>query len=542
MRRGGDVEAFDYVIVGAGSAGCVLATRLSEDRDVSVLLLEAGPAARHPAIGVPAAFPTLFGSRLDWAYRTVPQTTLLGRQIYWPRGKVVGGSSALNAMMWVRGFRSDYDAWAELVGENWSYDAVHRYFARAEGADPSIPGDAHGHDGPLAVSLQRDPNPLTALWLASCRAVGIPANEHQNAGVEEGVATVFVNQRRGRRESVADAYLEPARARPGLTTRTGSLVDRVLFERGRAVGVAYRRGRRFDEVQARQEVILASGAIGSPQLLLRSGVGPGQQLAALGIPVVADRQLVGKNLQDHLTAGFAVGVERRVTLGGARRVRSIARYLATRRGLLSSNVCEGYGFVRSDSHQHEPDLELLFVPGLFLDEGLTIPRTHGVTLAAVLLAPRSRGEITLRTRHPENPPNIDPRYLSDKEGIDAARLAEGVRICLRVAGAAPLAGELGEFVQPTGCSGEDLVQASVHAYAQTLYHPVGTCSMGNDQTSVVDPDLLVRGVERLRVVDASVIPRIPHGHTNAAVVMIAERAAELVRSRRRHSPRSGQSR
>ena len=542
MRRGGDVETFDYVIVGAGSAGCVLAARLSEDRAVTVLLLEAGPAARHLAIGVPAAFPTLFGSKLDWAYRTVPQSPLLGRQIYWPRGKVVGGSSALNAMMWVRGFQSDYDAWAGLAGENWSYDKVHRYFARAEGAERAIPGGAHGHDGPLAVSLQRDPNPLTAMWLASCREVGIPANEHQNAGVEEGVATVFVNQRKGRRESVADAYLEPARARSGLTTRTGSLVERVLFEADRAVGVAYRRGRHVEEVRARHEVILASGAIGSPQLLLRSGIGPARQLTKLGIAVVADRQLVGKNLQDHLTAGFAVGVERRVTLGGARRARSIARYLATRRGLLSSNVCEGYGFVRSDPRQHEPDLEILFVPGLFIDEGLTVPRTHGVTLGAVLLAPRSRGEITLRSKHADDPPNIDPRYLSDEEGIDAARLAEGVRICLRVAAAAPLAGELGEFVQPKGRRGEDLVEASVHAYAQTLYHPVGTCSMGSELTSVVDPELLVRGVRGLRVVDASVIPLIPHGHTNAAVVMIAERAAELVRSRRGHSPGSGPNR
>jgi len=522
------MEEFDYVVVGAGSAGCVLAARLSASGRATVLLLEAGPAARHLAIGVPAAFPTLFQSRLDWADRTTAQNGLSGRQLYWPRGKVVGGSSSINAMMWVRGFASDYDGWAERAGAGWSYENVLKYFRRAEGADRAIAGLAHGQDGPLAVSAQRDPNPLTFSWLSACHAVGIVANEHPNAGEEEGVATVLVNQRAGRRESVADAYLRPARRRTNLVVRSGARTERVLFEGRRAIGVAYRRGRELAEVRARREVILSAGAVGSPQLLLCSGVGPGEALAPLAIDVVADRPGVGKNLQDHLTAGFAQEVTPRVTLGGARGIRSLLRYLVSRRGLLSSNICEGYGFVRSHPGLAEPDLELLFVPGLFIDEGLTVPRRHGVTLGAVLLAPRSRGEITLRSPEVSEPPFIDPRYLSDPDGLDATTLAAGIRLCQRIAAASPLAEVLGELVQPGGLGDEELVEASLHGYAQTLYHPVGTCSMGLEEASVVDPELVVRGVEHLRVVDASVIPVIPHGHTNAAVVMVAERAAELI--------------
>jgi choline dehydrogenase-like flavoprotein len=526
------VEEFDYVIVGAGSAGCVLAARLSEDPTATVLLLEAGPEARNLAIGIPAAFATLFGSKLDWADRTEPQAEIGSHQVFWPRGRVIGGSSSINAMMWIRGFRSDYEAWAELAGPTWNFESALGYFHRIEDAEESIEGDVYGRGGPLRVARQRDPNPLTTSWLAACAAVGIGANLGQNSGEEDGVATAVVNQRGGRRMSVADAYLAPARRRPNLTVRTGAQVERIGFDATRATNVVFRRGREAGEARARREILLAAGAVGSPQLLLLSGVGPAQQLRALGISPIVDRAAVGANLQDHLTAGFAIGAHRPITLAGARRPGAVARYLLARRGLLSSNVAEGYGFVRSSPERDEPDLELVFVPGLFIDEGLTVASEHGVTLGAVLLAPKSRGEVRIVSPDPRAHPLIDPRYLSDEGGEDAVVLAAGIRICEAIVAAPPLAEEVGDYVQPAGLRGEELVEASLHRYAQSLYHPVGTCAMGTDEGTVVDPQLIVRGVEGLRVVDASVMPRLPHGHTNAATIMIAEHAADLIRAAR----------
>jgi choline dehydrogenase len=518
-------EEFDFIVVGAGSAGCVLAARLSEDPSTTVLLLEAGRRDRHPAIRIPAAFPKLFDGPLDWGYRTTPQPSLANRRIFWPRGKVIGGSSSINAMMWIRGTPSDYDRWGSLAGPTWNWESLLPYFLRLED-DESNGGDGeHGLGGPLPVTAQRDPNELTAAWLAAASEHGIGAL----AGNSSGVALAPVNQRGGKRVSAADAYLRPAHARRNLVVRSGSGVRRIMIDSGQATGVEYVAARRVEQVRARREVILAAGAVNSPQLLMCSGIGPAARLASLGIDVVADRPEVGENLQDHLTAGVAFSAKRRVSIASAQSPAAVLRYLVAHKGPLTSNIAEGFGFVRSSEGVTQPDLELLFVPSLFLNEGLEIQRSHGLTLGAVLLQPESRGRVTITSPDPDVAPDIDPAYLSDPRGLDADRLRAGIRLCLDIAGSPSLKAEIASLVQPAGPLDDQTVERSLRNFAQTLYHPVGTCRMGDDAASVVDRDLRVRGVSRLRVVDASVIPTITHGHTHAPTVVIAERAADLIK-------------
>jgi choline dehydrogenase len=445
------VEEFDFVVVGAGSAGCVLASRLSEDPTTTVLLLEAGPRDRNPLIHIPAAFPRLFDGRLDWGYRTTAQANLAGRRVYWPRGKMLGGSSSLNAMMWIRGAPGDFNAWADVAGPEWGYDTLLPYFLRLENTEGlEAPDAVHGIGGPVPVSAQRDPNELTKAWLVAAGERGIGALANTQTGFETGVALASVNQQSGRRVSSADAYLKPARSRRNLSVRTGAEVRRILIESGRATGVAFRRGRSNQQVRARREVILAAGALNSPQLLMCSGIGPAPLLANLGIDLVADRRNVGQNLQDHLTAGVAFGARRKISIASAQSLGSLLRYLVGKKGPLTSNVAEGFGFVRSSDAPELPDLELLFVPSLFIDEGLSIPKAHGLTLGAVLLQPHSRGSVSISSPDPHAPPEIDPAYLSDPDGRDAARLREGIQMCLDIASAPSLAKEITELVQPEG--------------------------------------------------------------------------------------------
>jgi choline dehydrogenase len=520
---------YDFVVVGAGSAGCVLAGRLSERPGTRVLLLEAGPPDRKPEIRIPAAFATLFKTELDWDYATEPDDGTDGRAIYWPRGRTLGGSSAINAQIYVRGHRADYDSWAELAGRDWGYQEILAYFKRAEG-NRRHTSAFHGTRGPLDVADLRDPNPLSAAFIEAAAAAGIARNDDFNGAELDGVGLLQVNQRRGRRWSAADAYLRPALRRDNLSVVTGAHVTRVVFERRRAVGVAYTAGGQARTAHAR-EILLCGGAVGSPHLLLLSGVGSREQLGDHGIPVVCEAPGVGRNLQDHLAVGVLTAARQPLTLLSAQSRRSLVRWLVAGRGMLSSNVAEAAAFVRSEPGLPAPDLELLFAPVLFLDEGLTRPTEHGVTAGPVLLQPRSAGSIELRSADPFEPPAIRPGYLSDAGGHDLRRLIAGLHLTRRILRTPPLRACLGAELAPGAqADSDDELAAFVRNRSQTLYHPVGTCRMGTGPGAVVDGGLRVRGVDGLRVVDASVMPVIPRGHTNAATIMLAERAADLIRA------------
>jgi choline dehydrogenase len=513
----------DYIIVGAGSAGAALAARLSEDPAVSVLLLEAGGPDRALELHVPAAFSKLFRGPYDWNYDTVPQPGLEGRTIFWPRGKTLGGSSSLNAMMWVRGFAADYDEWAEAAGPRWSWSSLLPYFDRVEQTQPIEP--------------QRDPRPHTAAFLEAVQQAGWEVTA-PNLAEAQGFSQTMVTQHRGARASTADAYLRPARRRRSLRVVTDALVRRVTFDGTRATGVYVDIGGIPRHALARREVILAGGTINTPQLLMLSGIGPAGQLAEHGIPLLVAAPGVGENLQDHLVTGLAPGA-RGGTLYGAERAGQLGRYLSSRRGMLTSNVAEAYGFIRTDEADAAgvpaglPDIEIIFAAAPYVGEGLVPLPAEGLTVGAILLRPRSRGSIRLASADPADKALIDPGYLADP--IDVATLRAGLAACERIIAAPAMqAVTTDAWVQPAG--GEDLTpgeraELSLRRYSHTLYHPVGTARMGEDAGSVVDPELRVRGVQGLRVADASVMPTIIRGHTNAPAIVIGEVAADLIRGR-----------
>jgi choline dehydrogenase len=521
------MKEFDYVVVGAGSAGCVLAARLSEDPTSSVALLEAGGSDRSLAVRAPAAFNKLFRSERDWAYETEPEVELGGRRLFWPRGKCLGGSSSMNAMIYIRGHPADYDAWAAAGCPGWSWSEVLPSFRRSEHQQRGG-SDSHGEGGPLWVSDLRDPCPQSLAFVEAAREIGIPANEDFNGPRQEGAGLYQVTQRAGRRHSTASAFLGPARGRGNLEVITRAQAQRVLFDGDRARGVAYLRKGEVREVLARQEVLLAAGAVSSPQLLALSGIGPADALRALGLAVIADRPEVGKNLQDHLAVPISWHCLQGGTLDSAETIGNLLRWLFRGRGPFTSNVGEGGAFIRTRPELDRPDIQLIMAPAFFVDHGMTRPGGAGVSIGPVLLRPTSRGEIALASADPRAAPRISARYLSAAE--DRAPLREGLRVARRIAAAKAFAGVCGRIWDEGLTSDEDAVlDAHIRVRAQTLYHPVGTCRMGSDEGAVVDPELRVKGVGGLRVVDASIMPTIVGGNTNAPVIMIAERAAELVR-------------
>jgi choline dehydrogenase len=512
--------SYDYVIVGGGSAGCVLAARLSEDPDVTVCLIEAGPADTADNIHIPAMCATLFRSHLDWDYDSHDEPHADYRRVFLPRGRMLGGSSSMNGMVYFRGDRSGFDGWNQ---PGWSFEELLPYFIRSEDNERGASA-YHGAGGPLSVSDSRSNNVMCQAFVDAAIEAGHSANDDFNGPTQDGFGFYQVTQRDGRRCSSAVAYLHPAMSRPNLTVETNLQVFKILTENGRAVGVSGVRGDSEHEIRAEREVVLSAGAYNSPQLLMLSGIGPAQMLAPLGIPVVLDQPEVGQNLSDHMHTFVVYTTSQPVSLLAAGAPENIELYMKEGRGPLSSNIPEAGGFVRSKAGLPAPDLQFHAAPVMFVDGGLGIPTAHAISFGADHLGSVSRGMVSLASAVPTAKPRIQHNYYAEEADMEAA--VEGLRIALEIGrqGALKPFAE-GQFTPPASESDADL-RAHVRRYSQTAYHPAGTCSMG----TVVDGELRVNGVEGLRVVDASVMPTV-FGNPNAPTIAIAEKAADLILGR-----------
>src|SRR5580692_8656220 len=496
-------KTYDYIVVGAGSAGCVLAARLTEDLQTRVLLLEAGGAGGAKEIRIPAAFSKLFKTTVDWNYATEPEPHLHNRRLYWPRGKVLGGSSAINAMIYIRGNRADYDHWRDLGNAGWGFAEVLPYFKKSENQQRPA-SEYHGVGGPVAVAEPRCVNPLTA-------------------------ALYQVTQKNGARCSAADGFLQPARERGNLTVVTGAHATRVLREGKRAVGVAFLRDGAMEEARADREVILAGGTVNSPQLLMLSGIGAADELKLAGISATHDLPGVGKKLQDHAMVSVGYLCTQKISLDGAETLGNFLRWLVWKNGPLASNVAEAGLFLRTRVGLAVPDLQLLFGPAYYRGHGLVRRKEHCFGFGPTLITPESRGTISLRSANPLDAPAIRANYLSTD--ADLRVMIAGVQLARRLAHAKAFDQFRGEELHPGAAMTSDAeLSEFLRNELETLYHPVGTCKMGVAGLAVVDAQLRVRGIEGLRVVDASIMPRVPAGNTNAPVIMIAEKAAEMIRA------------
>ncbi|QFP77406.1 GMC family oxidoreductase [Deinococcus sp. AJ005] len=523
-------QNYDYVVIGAGSGGCAVSARLQEG-GAQVLLLEAGVPDETPEIHIPAAFPKLFKSPLDWNYETEAQEHLNGRKLYWPRGKMLGGSSSINAMIYIRGHRADYDGWAAAGNHGWGYDDVLPYFLRSEDFEDGA-SEYHNAGGPLHVENRRYTHEICDAITEGFKELGHPANDDFNGESMEGVGRFHVTQKGGARHSAAVAYLRPALASEGpgkLEARTGAHVTRILFEGKKAVGVEYLDGTEPQQVMAGKGVILAAGAITSPHLLMLSGVGERAQLEAAGVEVLHDLPGVGQNLQDHLFVPVVYDTET-AGLKDATSDAQMTLYMSEQRGMLCSNVGETGGFMKTDASLPAPDLQFHNGAALFVDHGFAELDGYHYTLLPSLVAPRSRGRIRIASSDPQARPLIEPEYLSDPHDMDV--LIAGVELARQVGDTEALSSyRLSEVMPGEAVTERADLENYIREQAMTVYHPVGTCKMGNDELAVVDDELRVRGLENLWIADASVMPVITRGNTNAPTIMIAEKAADLILGR-----------
>ncbi len=534
-------QEFDYVVVGGGAGGCVVASRLSEDPKLSVCLLEAGGEDNSALIQAPLGFAATAAIGIhNWNYNTVPQQGLNGRCGFQPRGKVLGGSSSVNAMVYTRGNRLDYEHWAALGNPGWSYDELLPLFKRSENSECFGANDYHGVGGPLNVTYLRNPSPINRAFLAACTAQGLPETADYNGATQFGCAPAQVTQKAGERCSAAKAYITPNRTRPNLSVLTLAHTQRILVQDGRATGVECLRAGQPTKIFAKREVILCAGAFGSPQLLMLSGIGPAAHLQKHGIAVIKDLPGVGQNLHDHITAVLIYRTQRKETTFGwswsglKAIVAGIFEWRSKRTGIITSNVAESQAFMVADPQAPSPDIQLALCTGIVDDHTRKNHLGHGYTLHVTLMRPKSRGSVTLQSAKASDAPLIDPQFLSDP--ADLSTLVKGTQLGYDIMQDRAFDPFRGEMLYPLERNNTAQIESFLRQRSDTEYHPCGTCKMGpsSDPMAVVDASLRVYGVDQLRVVDASIMPQLVSGNTNAPTIMIAEKAVDMIRASTTH--------
>ncbi|MFK7845986.1 MAG: GMC family oxidoreductase, partial [Rhodothermales bacterium] len=524
-------------VVGAGAAGCAVANRLSEDPDVSVVLLEAGGKDSNPLIHMPAGFTKLTSDDVNWGFKTVPQPQVNNREMHYPQGRTLGGSTSINAMIYIRGHRSDYDEWRDLGNDGWGYDGVLPYFRKSENNERFV-NEFHGHGGPLNVADQTQQNPLTRAFVRSSQEAGIPYTPDHNGAQQEGVSYYQVTQRNVRRESAATAFLKPVRSRKNLTVITRATATRVLMESNRAVGIEYLHNKKESRsLYANREVILSGGAANSPKLLLLSGIGPADELSALGIDVVHDLPGVGKNFQDHMDVYIAAECSQPLSYNGEDRwdkaIKHGIQYLLYKTGPVTACVAEAGCFVYSKEFSgvdaRSPDIQIHCLPAYVVDHGRKRIKGHGITINTCNLRPKSIGSVTLRSTNPLDAPAIDPNFLDDPYDwkISIAGFKWGRKILNSPSFKPFIKKELMPGIESQ--SDED-IKDYIRKWSKTDYHPVGSCKMGDDDMAVVDTQLKVHGINGLRVIDASIMPTLISGNTQAPSIMVGEKGAAIIRA------------